>query len=109
MQTSTAAMKKTRYGLFLNNTNASTPSALDADAEDVFPFGGVSGNMKLKSPSARDAIESITKVFSIDTFVIINPARIQPTVPKTRIHGNCFPGSVICENAILFESAIVGI
>ena len=36
------------------------------------------------------------------------PAAIQPKVPKTRIHGNCFPGSVICANATLLLNAIVG-
>ena len=36
-------------------------------------------------------------------------AAIQPNVPKTRIQGNCFPGSVICEKAILLLNAMVGI
>jgi hypothetical protein len=52
-------MKKTRYGLFLNNTNASVPIAEDADASADFPFGGVSGNIKLKTPSMSEAIAAI--------------------------------------------------
>jgi hypothetical protein len=47
--------------------------------------------------------------FSIAIWPINIPAAIHPRVPNTRIHGNCFPGSVIWEKATLLDNAIVGI
>src|SRR5690606_39651728 len=75
------------------------PSPLSLhDALPIFPFGGVSGRMKLNTPSVTDAIAAIWNVdcvFSIPRSAIISPAMIHPIVPNTLIHGNCLPGSLI--------------
>ena len=85
----------------------------DILADDfVLAWGGVSGSTKLIRPRAIDTIAAmwnVPGVFSTPSTAIINPATTQPTEPKTRTIGNCFPGSVICLNATLFERAIVGI
>src|SRR5205085_9160486 len=105
-------MKNIRYGLSLNKTNASVPSAFDAEPAGAdFAFGGVLGKIKLNNPNPADAIAAIINVelvFSIPSLEISTTDTIQPMVPNTRIHGNCFPGSFICENATLLDSAIVG-
>ena len=39
----------------------------------------------------------------------MNPATIQPKVPKNLITGNVFPESLTFANTILFDNATVGI
>src|SRR5260221_13844237 len=104
-------MKNIKYGLSLNKTKASVPNAFEAEASADFALGGVLGSIKLIRPSDADAIAAIINVdpdFSIPNFEIRSPATIHPNVPNTRIQGNCLPGSDICENATLFDNAIVG-
>ena len=111
MQTNMAAIKKIKYGLSLNNTNASAPNALDALPSPVLALGGVSGKIKLSKPNPAEApaaIKKVEDVFSSSYVPIKIPATIHPMVPKTLIQGNCLPGSLICENATLLERAIVG-
>ena len=63
----------------------------------LLPFGGVLGRAKLNNPNNTDtpaAIMNIYVVGSIFNPPMINPATIQPRVPNTRIHGNCFPGII---------------
>ena len=93
-----AEIKNTKNDLFFNNTKASFPKI--APIEDGVPaaFGGVFGKAKLNKPKAAEipaATINVPSVFSIPNWLITKPAAIQPKVPKTRIHGNCFPGSVI--------------
>src|SRR4030095_8786951 len=97
MHTRIAAIKNMRYGLLLNNTKDSVPSAFDAEAT-AFPFGGVSGNIKLNNPSAAETAAAMRNVYMLGSIFknpIIKPAAIHPNVPNTLIQGNCFPGSVI--------------
>ncbi len=89
-------MKNTKKDLFLNKTRASKPSmAVKLLSELV--FGGVLGKKKLKMPNKSEekaAIRNVRTEFSKPKKLIIKPATIHPTVPKTRIAGNSFPGSL---------------
>ena len=82
------------------------------------PGGGVCGSVKLKTPSnmlAVAAVYSGIAVCSGTTPVTLprnrlmnNPATIQPTVPKTRIKGNCCSCDWMWWNARLFARPSVG-
>ncbi len=61
MQTKTAAIKNMRYGLLLNNTNASVPNAFEAE-EVALPFGGVLGSAKLNNPNTAETPAAIMNV-----------------------------------------------
>src|SRR6476659_1820068 len=77
--------------------------------------GGVSGNVKLKMPSASDAIAVSLNVLTNELVCsqaihpIIKPATIQPRVPNTRMFAKSFSALVTCLNEIAFTNASVGI
>src|SRR5690606_4152265 len=89
-------MKNTRKDLSLNKTRASSPS-IAVKLLSLLVFGGVLGKKKLKTPNNIDenaAIRKVSTEFSNPKKLIIKPAAIQPTVPKTRMAGNSLPGSL---------------
>ena len=73
MQTRIAAIKNIRYGLSLKSTTASVPIALEAVAPATFPFGGVSGKIKLNRPRTAEAI---ARRIGIDE---VAPKRLPPS------------------------------
>ena len=77
-------MKNMRYGLLLNNTNASVPNACDADVATL-PFGGVLGRTKLNNPNNTDTPPAIMNMYVVGSIFnppMINPATIQPKGAK---------------------------
>ena len=106
-----AAIKNSKNDLSFSNTKASAPKMAPNDVLLAVDFGGVLGSIKLTPPSSAEAPAAMIKVVSpspMASLDITRPATIQPSVPKTRIHGNCLPGSLICANATLLLNAMVG-
>ena len=106
-----AAIKNNKNDLSFKSTKASAPKMAPNDVLLAVDFGGVLGRIKLNIPNSAEAPAAIIKVLSpspMASLEMTRPATIQPSVPKTRIHGNCLPGSLICANATLLLNAMVG-
>src|SRR5216684_3659425 len=99
------------------SAKASACAASDSEPVCRRPRGGVCGNEKLNSPNraespaarktgafpcAMNAGRDLVKSSLANMNPTIQPATIQPHVPKTRIPGNCFSGSEIFAKLIEF-------
>src|SRR6478672_4258959 len=114
MQISREARKKIKKFLSFNRPMDSSPRI---SLKVVFVpalGGGVLGKEKLNNPRTTDRIADRRNVFTNVLFCsqasqpMINPARIQPMVPHTRMLENSFSGLFICLNDTAFTSARVG-
>jgi len=121
IQMSTDEIKKIRKFLPFNNASASSPRISRKVTFSPLLLGGVLGRVKLKSPSAAEAMDTIKKVYlsipsarasgasHANTRLITKPEMIHPSVPNTRMPGNCFSGSFIWKKEMELTRARVGI
>ena len=112
MQTRSEPRTNTANDRSFRSWSASRPSTSRTVTFRPSDLGGVWGSAKEKTPRTAEQTAAILRGVAVASSFknpTRRPARIQPTVPKTRMAGNCFSGLVIWLKEMAFTRARVGL